>query len=1052
MKKFINRLSILLCLFLVMPISAQKRDKKGNDSFEKQSKIENQKERPAKKVVKKTITGEVVNEKGAPITGVVVTANEGATMTTTDSQGQFTIEINQGSSFLFEMAGYQKVSMNEAHFLSKLNKVVMSVEALANVDSKLELPYQTIQQYKTTSSVSSIDPAKALESDTRYGFLSAAYYGKIPGLMGAKNIHGFGNSVIIVDGIKRDESYLNLMEIESITVLKDAVSRMLYGADGDLGVILVKTKSGEANKKVMTVRVEYGVSKALQYPKFLNSAQYMTAYNKAQQNDASFGGIPLASPKYPLSMKYDSLNKVDPVRYPNNDYYSSEYVKDMNNFTSVSTELSGGNTTTQYYLNMGWDHTNGWTKIGNNDSRDVLNIHGKVGFKVNSWMKMTSEVVGVFDMTNLPNVNTYKTDGTTIDLDYWAKASTYLPNIQTLMIPLSRISNPGSIPASSIIDGQYVLGGSKVYQTSLLGDMTRSGSDMTMNRYMQFNTGFDLNLKGITKGLSAKGLLSLNFNNTYKKNILNKYSVYEMGVMDTTTHLFPVTQVGVDNKTTQQNNSQTYFDRTISAYASLNYDRDFGDHAISTVLVGTYNQYTQNAVFQQDKNIKIGLQANYSYKNRYLIDAGVLAQGSSKLPTNNKYGVAPCVGLGWIISKEDFMKDNKAVNYLKLRATYGIIQNDNWTTGKYLGYFLYETNYSTGAAFSYGNGTASNSSVLINSFASDISWQTRKEFVAGFDSYLNNNKTWFEASYYNSENGNLVTQMTNNTPATLGSVPVFQNFNATVYQGVEVGIKHTEKIDRLTVTVGANYLYSTSKITKIDEPVYTAAAQNLNLEQVGTSDNALWGYSANGLYSASDFDPVTNKLLPSFPTPTFGTVRPGDIVYEDYNHDGKIDANDKHVLGLSGNNQAYSFDLDIKFGNWQFYALAMGQMGGKGYTNSNYYWFKGNTAKYSTVALGAFDPLNPDPNASYPRLSLTNSNNNYQNSTFWEYDKSNFNISNVQLGYYFKFKQNAFISGLKVYGRGSNLVTIAKDLQIQKLNYQSAPQTRSFSLGLVASF
>lgn len=1048
MKKFINRLSILICLFLVMPISAQKRDKKGNDSFEKQPKIENHKEKPAKKVVKQTITGEVLNDKGAPLAGVVVTANEGATSTTTDSQGQFTIEINQGSAFLFEMTGYQKVSMNEAHLLSRLHKVVMSVEALANVDSKLELPYQTIQQYKTTSSVSSIDPSKAMESDSRYG-LSAAYYGKIPGLIGAKSIRGFGNSVVIVDGIKRDESYLNLMEIESITVLKDAVSRMLYGADGADGVILVKTKSGEANKKIMNVRVENGVSKALQYPKFLNSAQYMTAYNKAQQNDASLAGTPLEIPKFAQTLIDNTANKVDPVRYPDNDYYSSEYVKDMNNFTSVSSELSGGSSTTQYYLNMGWDHTNGWTKIGNNDSRDVLNIHGKVGFKVNSWMKMTSEVVGVFDMTNLPNVNTYKTDGTTIDLDYWGKASTYLPNTQTLMIPLSRISNPGIIPASSIIDGQYVLGGSNVYQTSLLGDMTRSGSDMTMNRYMQFNTGFDLNLKGITKGLSAKGLLSLNFNNTYRKNILNKYSVYqiyEIGLMDS------IKQVGVDNKTTQQNNSQTYFDRTISSYVSLNYDRDFGDHALSAVLVGTYNQYTQNAVFQQDKNLKIGLQANYTFKNRYLIDAGVLAQGSSKLPTNNKFGIAPCVGLGWIISKEDFMKGNKVINYLKLRASYGILQNDNWTTGKYLGYFLYETNYSTGTALSYGNGTASNATVLINSFASDISWQTRKEFVAGFDTYLNNNKTWLEASYYSSENGNLVTEMTNNTPATLGSVPVFQNFNATVYQGVEVGIRHTEKIDQLLVTVGANYLYSTSKIKKIDEPVYTAAAKNLNLEQVGTSGNALWGFTAKGLYSASDFDPVTNKLLPSFPVATFGTVRPGDIVYEDYNLDGKIDSNDRHVLGLSGNNQAYSFDLDIKYGNWQFYALAMGQMGGKGYTNSNYYWFKGNIAKYSAVALGAFDPLSPDPNASYPRLSLTNSNNNYQNSTFWEYDKSNFSISNVQIGYNFKFMQNDFISGLRVYGRGSNLVTFAKDLEIQRLNYQSSPQSRSFSLGLVASF
>ncbi|MCX6309179.1 MAG: SusC/RagA family TonB-linked outer membrane protein, partial [Bacteroidia bacterium] len=884
-----------------------------------------------------------------------------------------------------------------------------------------------------------------MNRDSRFS-LSSAINGKVPGLLGGKNIHGLGAAIFIVDGVKRDETYLNLLEIESMTVLKDAVSRMLYGAEGDQGVILVKTKSGVANKKIVNVNVEQGMLQALQYPKFLNAGQYMTAYNKAQQNDASFVGSPLTLPKYPQAMKFDSLNRVDPVLYPDNDYYSSEYVKNLTNYTNVYGELSGGDSNTQYYLNLGWNHSAGWTKIGNNDAHDVMNIHGKVSFKVNSWMKMNSEVVGVFDITNIPNVNTYNADGT-INLDYWGKASTYLPNTQTLLIPVSRITNPGIIPSSSFIDGQYVLGGSGVYQTSLLGDMTRSGKNMTMNRYMQFNTGFDLNLKGITKGLTAKGLLSLNFNNTYKKSIQNTYSVYQMGVVDTVGN-FPVTQIGVDNKTSEQTNTQTYFDRTISGYMAVNYDRTFGDHALAAVLVGTFNQYTQDAIFQQSKNVKLGLQVNYSFKDRYLLDAGVLSQGSSKLPTGSKFGLAPSVGLGWIASKEDFMKDIKIVDYLKFRASYGVLQNDNWTVGNYKGYYLYETNYATSGNFTYGNGAATNASVLINSFGSNIAWQTRKEFVAGFDLSMFNNKTWLEASYYNSENGNMVTEMTNNSPATLGSIPIFENFNTTVYQGAEIGIKHTERVGKLSVTVGANYMYTANKITKIDEPVYNLPT-NINLELVGTSSNALWGLTSAGLYMPSDFDGSDN-LLTTLPTPTYGTVKPGDIKYVDYNNDGKINANDKHVLGLSGNNKQYSFDLDVKYGNWQLYALAIGQMGGKGFTNSNYYWFKGTSAKYSTVALRAFDPLNPDSNATYPRLSLSNGANNYNNSTFWMYDKSNISLSVVQLGYNFKFKQKSTISGLKVYGRGNNLFTIAKDLEIQKLNYQTNPQSRAFTLGLIA--
>ncbi|MBV5343451.1 hypothetical protein JZU68_07530, partial [bacterium] len=131
---------------------------------------------------------------------------------------------------------------------------------------------------------------------------------------------------------------------------------------------------------------------------------------------------------------------------------------------------------------------------------------------------------------------------------------------------------------------------------------------------------------------------------------------------------------------------------------------------------------------------------------------------------------------------------------------------------------------------------------------------------------------------------------------------------------------------------------------KIDEPVYDLPT-NKNLEQVGTSSNALWGLTSTGLYMPADFDSF-GKLLSTFSTPTYGIVKPGDIKYLDYNGDGKIDTNDRHILGLNGNNQFASFNLDVKYGNWQLYALAIGQWGGKGYTNSDYYWFKGTAAKY----------------------------------------------------------------------------------------------------------
>jgi TonB-linked SusC/RagA family outer membrane protein len=1028
MKKYIKIVSIFLCLFLVLPLSAQQKEKKGT---------------------KHKISALVVDENGNPMVGVLVIANEGADQTTTDNNGTFSLDVKQGSNFIFESVGYQKLSMNESQLIAKSGKVDMSIEINPNIEGIVNLPYHSLERFKSTGSISVIDPNKEIERDTRFD-LATAINGKVSGTLGAYNIHGMGTAVIIVDGVKRDATYLNMQEIESITVLKDAVSRMLYGSDGDQGVILVKTKNGEANKKVMKFNVEQGMQNAISYPKFLNSAQYMTAYNKAAQNDASFAGTDLAAPKYSATDISNSTGLTNPIMYPDNNYYGSDYVKNSTNFTNVYGELSGGNENTQYFMNLGWKHNDGWTKIGNSDKQDVLNIRGKVNFKVASWLKMNSEVVAVFDFKNTPNVNTYNTDGS-VNLDYWKKASTYLPNTQTLLLPISLITNSSILPNSSIIDGQYVLGGSGLYPSSLYGDMTRSGKDTQMNRYVQFNNSFNLDLSSITKGLTGKGLLSLDFTNTYHQTIMNTYSVYQMSVANPD-GTFSVSPIGSDVKTTKQtiDEKNMYFDRNVLAYMSLNYNRTFGKHAISAVLIGSFKDYTEMDVFQQEKKVSFGGQANYTYNDKYVVEAGALSQASSKLPTNNKFGIAPTVGLAWIASKEGFLKSIDAINYLKFRTSYGVLQNDNWNLGKYNGYFLYEPIYNTGNLFTYGNGVQSNKALLIASLGNNITWQKRKEFVAGFDASLFNNKTWLEASYFNSENGNVVTEMKNNTPATLGSVVQFQNYNTTVYKGIEVGIKHTIQTGKFTLTAGANYMYSTSNITKIDEPVYNLPI-NFNLEKIGTSANSLWGLTSTGLYLASDFD-SNGKLLNTLPATTYGSVKPGDIKYQDINSDNKIDANDFKILGLSANNQQYSFDFDMKYGNWQFYILGIGQTGGKGFTNSNYYWFKGTTAKYSEVALGAFDPMNPDANAAYPRLSLSNGTNNYQNSSFWIYDKSYFSLSALQLGYNFKFNGSSTVKGLKVYARGSNLLTVAKDNKIQKLNYQSTPQSRVFSLGVIASF
>jgi len=598
--------------------------------------------------------------------------------------------------------------------------------------------------------------------------------------------------------------------------------------------------------------------------------------------------------------------------------------------------------------------------------------------------------------------------------------------------------------------GNSLLGGTSVYQQNLYGDMIRGGTRSDINRFLQYNVGFDIDLGKLTKGLTLSGLFNMDFFNYYSQFIDNNYAVYEVGIPDANGN-FNLTKIGQDKFTTAQtvNDTLTSYRRSTNAYITANYDRIFGKHHVSAVALGYFKQLVENEVVQDLKRLRFGAQANYTFDNKYILEAGLLSEGSNKLNPDSRFKIVPSFGAAWVLSNESFMQNGSFFDYLKLRGTYGEIVNDNWTLGDYNGYFLYEPNYAGTGTFTYNNSLNSNGIVTMQSLGNIYSFQSRKEFVAGFDAYLLNKKLWIESSYWNSiSSGNLV-DLENRTPSTMGIIPI-GNYNSTRYQGVELGMIYTEQFGDLSVKLGVNYIYSVSDITKWEEPVYSDA--NKHLSKVGTSGSSLWGLNALGLYSAADFEADGTTLIGGLPTPSYGIVRAGDIKYNDINGDQIINSDDATVLGLNGNNQQISFNVDLSYKNWQLFTLVTGSWGGNGYTNSDYYWFKGNEAKYSEVALKAFDPENPNPNAEYPRLSLSSGTNNYINSSYWMYDRSYFGLSALQLSYTFDLGSQKPLNSLKIYARGSNILSFGKDIDIMQLNWNKAPQSRVFAFGLIANF
>lgn len=994
----------------------------------------------------KNISGKVLDNNGRPLSEVTISGDEGSVRSVSENDGSFKISVKESQLLIFELDNFQSKTINVNDIIANPAIVLEKIEFLSGQSNKITIPFGKIEKRRIVGDVTSIDVKGGLSYDSRQN-ITSALYGKVPGLMNNWDVLGLGNATIVVDGIPRTNTNFDLSEVAEITVLKDALSRMMYGSAADKGVILVTTKRGQALKKDMHVFGEYGVSVPKATPNYLGSAAYMKVYNQALINDGK-------TPKYSQDAIDATASGVDPIRYPDEDYYSSRYVKDITSFYNFNAEASGGNTNAQYYVNIGWKHNEGWMNIGQ-EKTDLLNVRGNVDYQIHENLKMSIDAVARFDLYKAPNVVDVNQYGY-ITANFWNKLTTSLPNSFPVLIPANLVNDETVLNSANLIDDQYLLGGNTIYQSSLYGDMTLRGDREEQNRTLQFNTALDWDLNFITQGLKAKGYLTFDFFNRFVSTQNQGYAVYNP-IYDDAGNM-TIEKIGKDSPTNIVNVSadEGYFERNMGAYLTVDYDRVFGDHAISATALGYRQQLTipydesstTHKTYSQDfKNLHFGWRANYMYKEKYLAEFGGTIAGTQKLAKEDQYAFAPSLGLGWIMSKEDFLSNNKIINYLKVRASYGILKNDNWEN-----YFLYQTAFEQGNWYNYsntsGNSAVRNKEMNYTTVANNISWQTRREFNIGFESMLLDKHLWVEGAYFNSASIDNVTEMNNLYPDIIGSVSRYANYNSYNDQGIELGLNYSAKIHDLKVTVGSNLVYSKPKITKMDEPFYAADAQYRY--KVDKVSDGIWGYEADRLYSESDFN-VDGTLNTVLPTPTFGSVQAGDIKYKDLNGDNAIDEDDQTLIGNNSARLQYSLNLRLEYKNFDLFVLGVGQNGQEKLRNNSYYWTYGEL-KYGENALEAYGPDNKDINALMPRLSSTKNNNNYRNSTYWMYKNNWFTLPTMQLTYHFNTRPTSVLKNWSAYIRASDLISIDSNKKYNDLNIGSAPQTRSFAFGIVASF
>lgn len=963
----------------------------------------------------------VTDEDGTPIKGAIIYANEGVLVEKADANGRFSFNTTLNGNLLVEAPGYEPRVFEPNDYRLAQALTLKRSSFLAGESDKVNIAFGKSKRIDLVNAVSVINPSQLRRYDNTQD-IGSALTGLIPGMLGSSNVRGIGSPLFLVDGLPRDISTINLAEVEQITVLKDINSSILYGNDAVHGVVLVTTKRGKPYKREVNAQVFTGISKPTELPQYLNSADYMELYNEARLNDG------LGAQYSPdLIAKYRSGN---PYRYPSIDFYSSEYLRSLRPVSRATVDFSGGNNVATYYSNIGWSQSGSLYNFGEgeNGKTNVFNIRGNVDLQVNSWIKSSLDAVVVLNNSRGPRG------------DFWGSAATLRPNQFAPLIPIDLVDPENAVlrQRKKDIDGIYLLGGTSAFPTNPIATAYMGGQNERIQRTFSFNNRINFDLSRSVQGLSFQTNLSFDYFTLYDQFIENQYAVYEPVWSDTQDRIVDLRQYGEDVRSGTQNIGNAAYRRRIGFYGMLDYQRTFDEvHSVSGSLLAFMAHDKAQESLQGNKNANLGLRLNYGFQNKYLVDFSAAYVNSVKLPEGNRTALSPSLGVAWVISGEDFLKDASFLDYLKIRASAGLMNSDRGIDG----FYYYDDRYGTSGSYAWYEGTRTNAATVpVNSGNPRLAFEKRKEVNVGFEGVLFKKQLYVDFNLFSSVYSDMITRPQTIYPSYFTQYIPYQNFDDNAYKGAELGLTFQRSVGDFHFAIGANALYTNSEVKKRDE-LYADAYRY----RTGKPVDARFGLVADGFFNSQD--EITNHAVQAF-----GQVKPGDIKYIDQNNDGVIDANDEVHIGRSQAPFSYGLNLKLSYKNFTLFARGYGRTGADGMLSDNYYWVDGDD-KYSTYILNRWTE-STKATATFPRLSSIANTNNYRSSTFWLYADDYFTINRVQLTYDIPLtlSNKLSIKQLSVFADASNLGTISKVRQIRELNIGSEPQYRTFTIGLNAWF
>ena len=978
------------------------------------------------------VTGRVLDEKGKPVAGALVSVEENPLVrVATDKNGRFEITAVKGS----------RLKVQTGDDAMKVVKIENGSELTVVMDySSEKVNYGFGLQQTNAESTGAVSTVYAENIDKSSAFsIGNSLYGNVLGLTtmqstgvvweqmpsmyirGLKTLNGNNGILLVVDGLERDNNwqalkYITPEEVESVSVLRDAAALALYGYRGVNGVVNIVTKRGKYDTREINFSYDHAFNYMTRKPELADAYTYASALNEALTNDGK-------QVRYSQNELNAFKNGTSPYLYPNVNWWE-EVFRDRGASDIATLSFRGGSTKMRYYTMMNLQNNRGFIKnFDTNADYSTQEKYSKANFRTNLDIdlspktKMQANIMGILNEFSRPGMGS--------------------DNLISKLYQLPSAAFP--IRTESGLWGGNTTWGENWNPVALTEGRAYSKGH-TRGLYADMSLRQDLS--SLTKGLGASVRIGYDNLASYWENHTKGYK-YGMASVASWENGLPIAGEEITGGKDTEMSGDSKLDwqyRAFNFQMNVDWQRQFGVHSLYSMLLYTYKYDNAKGINNTFYRQNAGWYTHYGFKNRYFADFTLMASASNLLAPDHRWNVSPTVGLAWLISNEKFMQSQNVVDFLKLRASFGMLNTDNIPGNGYW-------NETVGG----GNGYPIN-----NNFGGDGGWHegrlasvngtTEKayKYNAGVDATLFKGLTLTVDGFYERRSDIWVSSDGQNS-AVLGASGSYVNAGNVDSWGTEIGANYYKKMGNVELNLGGTFTYNRSKIIEmLEEP----AAYDYT-RSTGNPVGQIFGLQAIGYFvDQADID----NSLPQ----QFGPVKAGDIKYKDMNGDKVINSDDRVAMGYNSTCPEiyYSFSLGLEWKGLGFSAQFQGVGNYTAILSGTYYRpLVDNTTISNYVYRNRWTP--ETPNARFPRLTTETVDNNLQTSSLWLADRSFLKLRNCEV--YYKLPSswlNRFwVKNAKVYVRGVDLLCFDSidQLDPEAMN-NSYPATRSIHVGLSVGF